>query len=661
MSLSKLKTPSTDDDIDDDDVSIHAPPVPASEAEPRPTERPGDALARLMREAAVGAKKLPKLLQTKSSLIIIRTVDETSARLLDAYLSGHDRILDVEAYTELQRTGGRHEPQGQDELRKLEYGRSVILISQDPERMLVPEAMGSADRVIAVPAPDLMTVRKTVRAVTGQKVYGLRQADIDGLGIRDLTAAIRPGLSARDCVLNLRRAAANRAGTPNTPGNVSALESLAMTREVSDWAFGTLRLMEKVATGGIESTALRYACLEGPPGTGKTTVAAALAKSAGWSFVSTSVGKWFADSGGHLGDVIRAARRFFDEVALAKGPVVGLIDEIDGLPNRAAMEPRDAQWWTPVVTFVLTEIDRLRQSTRPVLLIGATNHVDRLDAALIRPGRLETRVSVLLPDLEDRKRLFRGFVGSTISADGIATLARLAVMATPAQIESWCRLALAQAEARAKALHLRDLVDLVAPPDGRSHEKDRAIALHEAGHAIVAHELGLPVAEISILSMGAIGGFVNTGNQDRAMLTRDGIERLGTMILGGRAADMVLGQGAHAGAAADIEAVNILLRSAMLELGLYGSLRTAKNSDVRNFRDGVSLALAIETELNRLLDSAVAIVSRREKDIFRLVAVLLDERVMTGERFAEVLGQGRKVPAAGETDQHPASPAGRSA
>src|SRR5690606_16274671 len=214
----------------------------------------------------------------------------------------------------------------------------------------------------------------------------------------------------RDCISNLRRAAGHRSKQPDGLNTVLALEDLAMTKPVSDWAFGALRLMEKVVVGEVSSTALRYACLEGPPGTGKTTVAAALAKSAGWSFVSTSVGKWFAESGGHLGDVIRAARRFFDEIALIKGPVVGLMDEIDGLPNRAVMEPKDAQWWTPVVTFVLTEIDRLGQSGKHILLIGATNHFDRLDAALVRPGRLETKVSVLLPDREDRKRLFHGFV-----------------------------------------------------------------------------------------------------------------------------------------------------------------------------------------------------------------------------------------------------------
>lgn len=457
---------------------------------------------------------------------------------------------------------------------------------------------------------------------------------------------------------NLRRACKRRRKAAGD-SSVQALEDLALTMPVADWAFGALHLMEQVSQGKIEASALRFACLEGPPGTGKTTVAAGLAKSAGWAFVSTSVGKWFAESGGHLGDVIRAARRFFDEIALAKGPTVGLLDEIDALPNRATMDPSDAQWWTPVITFTLTEIDRLRQAGRPILLIGATNHFDRLDAALIRPGRLETRVPVLLPDLDDRRRLFASRLGGLIGNDGLMTLARLAVMATPAQIESWCQSATAAAQTQARPIELRDLVDLIAPPDGRTQDQDRAVAIHEAGHAIVAIELGLPVEEVSILSIGAVGGWVRSALDKHSLITRTEIEHHGTMILGGRAADTILGRGAHAGATADIDAVNTLLKTAMLEMGLYGSLSTAATSDLRFWREGVSLWAAIGAELARLYDCAAEIVDRRRDDIFTLVEVLLTERVVTGERLQEILPPDKKtaaVIARGDDDPFPDEP-----
>lgn len=646
MSISSLLSSTTGDDDDEFPAtdSTGSTPVP-------PSERTSDALARFMLDAVLTGG-LRRLLKSSPRLILIRTADQAAARLLDGYLSGLDRAPKIQAYTEPRKTGAQLEPQGLGELSVLEHGRSVILISQDPERVLAPEALAGADAVISVPHPDLPAVRKTIRAVTGGVVRGLVPSDLEGLTLEDLKIAIRPGLTAHDCVMNLRRAALAR-HRPSETSNVIPLEKLAMTGAVAEWAFATLHIARQVSEGKLDVSALRHACLEGPPGTGKTTVAASLARSAGWTFVSTSVGAWFAASGGHLGDVIRAARRFFDEIALSSRPVVGLLDEIDALPNRATMDPSDAQWWTPVITFVLTELDRLRKSGKPVLLLAATNHFNHLDAALIRPGRLEQKVSVLLPDEKERRALFVTCLGDRIGPGWSAILARLAVMATPARIESWCRSAIAKAEIENRPLDLRDLIDLIAPPDGRSPQKDRAVALHEAGHAIVAAELGLPVAEISILSMGAVGGWMKSARDENSLLTRDEIERMGATMLGGRAADTVLGGGAHGGAASDIDAVNGLLRTAMVDLGLYCSLTTGGNIDLRNWRgDGISLWTAINVELGRLYDRAAEIVSRRRGDIFRLVEVLLVERVVTGDRLADILGADVSEPPSDDPTQH---------
>lgn len=635
MSLSSLNRKSSKD------TTGRAITGTETDTAPRELERPGEALGRLMLDRAL-TPKLRRLFKAAAQLIIIKTDDEATARLLDSSILAHDTNVVVEAYCGPHRQGTRHELQGRHELAKLESGRTVVLISQDPERILVPEALAGADVIINVPPPNLATIRQVIRAVTGQSVRGLRRADLEGLGIENFVTAIRPLLSARECVFNLRRAsAALRKGVVNA--QTVTLADLAMTRSVTAWALETLELMEKVNEGKLKPTSLIHACLEGPPGTGKTTVAQALAGSAGWTFVRTSVGEWFASSGGHLGDVIRAARRFFDEIAQAKTPVVGLIDEIDSLPNRAAMDEKDSQWWTPVVTFVLTELDKLRHAGKPILLLSATNHFTKLDGALVRPGRLERRVPVLMPDATDRQRLFARFLADSLPVSGSVQLARLAVGASPARIKSWCETALAQAQKADRPLVLRDVLDLVAPPDHRSPQKDRAVALHEAGHAVVAIELGLPVHEVSILGIGEIGGYVKTGDTDTDLLTRGQVERIGTMMLGGRAADETLGSGAHAGAAADLESVNSLLRAAMLDLGLYGSLRTAKNTDYRDFNNGVPLAIVIDIELNRFLKRAVEIVIRRQSDIVRLVNVLLEERVTTGERVCEILGAAEGI------------------
>jgi ATP-dependent Zn protease len=217
------------------------------------------------------------------------------------------------------------------------------------------------------------------------------------------------------------------------------------------------------------------------------------------------------------------------------------------------------------------------------------------------------------------------------------------VFATPARIESWCRSAIAAAEAAGRPLRLRDLVELVAPRGQRSDRTDRAVALHEAGHAIVAHDLGVPVTEISILSIGATGGWVQT-ELDDPLITRDKVERLAAVMLGGRAADIALGEGAHAGAASDLDNVNRLLRSAMLEFGLFGPLTTGVNSDVRNWpKAGTTLPAAIGEEIERALSRAGEIVRRRRDDVFRLVELLRVEQVVTGEGLTQLLGSETRV------------------
>ncbi|MBJ6988431.1 AAA family ATPase [Devosia sp. MC521] len=654
MSLHTLanRAPSVDDD--DDCPTDNSP-------ETKLPLRTRDALAETMLDAVLTPPQR-RLMASPPRLILIRTADSAGAELLARYLRRFRQGMMVEAVNALAKSGGKSEPRDSTKLAGLEFGRTVILISQDPGLYLVPEALNGADAVIEVGAPTVAVIRKTIFLVTGKRVRGLTPADIEGLGTTDFTTAIRPKLSPQECLANLRRAVAARRTPPDANIAVS-LKDLALTKVVADWAQDTVNLMGKVANGELDAAALRYTCLEGPPGTGKTTVAAAVAASAGWTLNSSSVGAWFAESGGHLGDVIRAARKFFDELALNTGPVVGLIDEIDALPNRATMGRDDASWWTPVINFVLTEIDRVRKSGRPVLLIAATNHFGKLDTALIRPGRLERRVSVLLPDGDERRAVFRKVLGDRITAKGIGTLARLSSGATPAQIESWCAGAFATAAAQKRALALSDLIAQIAPPSLRSPQMDRAVALHEAGHAIVAHELDVPVLEISIIGSEGVGGWVHA-KPDHALLTRDMVERTATLMLAGRAADMVLGGGAHAGAANDLETVNRLLRSAMLELGLYGSLTTPSNTDLRHYQ-GTTFWARIGAETDRLLELACEIVDRRRDDIGKLVEALLVERVVTGERLAELLRPEINEPfetveySKADTDMESSLPSGR--
>lgn len=635
MSLSDLIPPEHTVDDDDDDGEFRVAPTPAPTYE----------LARLVLEASLSAETR-KLLRSDCGVVIIHAPDPRYADAFKNVLQIGYRNVVSHVATERKKSTGSYRTESTEPLSSLERRRTVVFITQDPGGLLAPEVRAAADQVVVVKRPSLRIVRAVIRRVTGGTARGLQPADIAGLGLIDLAAGIRIGSRPRDCVLRLRNAALVRRLSHDI-STAPSIEELPLTRIVETWATTTVKLMRDIGTGAAEPRELRYATLEGPPGTGKTLLAAALAKSADWSFVGSSIGEWFV-SKGDLGDVARAANAFFEAIATADGGVVAFIDEIDSLPSRAGLDADRASWWTPVVTFVLTQIDQLRRSGRPILLLGATNHYDRLDPALIRAGRLETRVSVMPPDRKERKEIFRHYLSGLDDA-ALETLARLSPKATPAQIESWAIAARASAKAEDRAVELQDLLELLVPQSGSS-KRLKAVCIHESGHAVTALEVGLPIVEISALEGDGLGGWVSTNFEDR-LWTKSDVEAVGTMLLAGRAADTLLGSGPNAGARGDLAAANRLLFDAMVEYGLYGSLLTQSTLDVGSFGpEGETLARSIALELDRMLARAMAIVERRRDDVLRLAAALEAERVISGERARELLGGSETAPSPSHDD-----------
>src|SRR5690606_11304801 len=108
------------------------------------------------------------------------------------------------------------------------------------------------------------------------------------------------------------------------------------------------------------------------------------------------------------------------------------------LPDRAALDARGRDWWVPIITLVLTEIDRLRLSGKRVLLLGATNYYERMDDALVRPGRMQQRIRVHAPETtKETTDLFRFYLGSDLDEANVVAMAELVSGATPAMVEGW--------------------------------------------------------------------------------------------------------------------------------------------------------------------------------------------------------------------------------
>lgn len=275
----------------------------------------------------------------------------------------------------------------------------------------------------------------------------------------------------------------------------------------------------------------------GEPGTGKTMLARAIAASAGVPIVEGSFGVW--QSSGHLGDMLREMRSSFAE-AIRKKPSVLFIDEVDAAGSRQGGDKYGSEYRRQVINQFLSEIDHL-QRAEGVVLIGATNHPEALDAAILRPGRFDLHCSLGRPTLAQIRHMLTRVMPDAQEAD-LDALARAYSGATPAMIDATIRAAKSSARRMAQPFTPRML--LSALPTSKPDD-DRRIAIHECGHAVVATLLGaVPIRRIQISSDG---GFTS-----RASAIRQGtvpeFEHELTILQGGRAAERALLGSVSAGA-----------------------------------------------------------------------------------------------------------------
>lgn len=514
--------------------------------------------------------------------------------------------------------------------RRLSTRRHFVLVSQDPDTLLPPSIAGAVDIRVDLPSPNKRLIVEAIAQVSGVRPSSIRLSDIAGLDFGDFELALREGSSAADCVRRLRKAVSVLAVAKVAKG--PSLEDLPLCHDIRAWGQDLLGQLSKAAAGEMKPADLSYPVLEGPPGTGKTMLASALARSAGWTLVSTSVSEWFVNSDGHLGGVTRAATAFIDQV-LAQDCTIGFIDELDALPNRASMNARDREWWTTVISQVLLQVDRVRRANRPILLVGATNYYDRLDDALTRAGRLENRVSVLPPSTPfEVQRIFAHYLGDELSSQTLELAAGFAAGATPAEIAGWCRVARARAQSEGRAIESADLLETVAPQSERSDSETKAVAIHEAGHVALARHFGVKVHGVSILEQGRSGGHTLTETLS-TYPNRFELEIMALILLGGRAADMVLGKGGHAGAEQDLDMAGRLIADGISTFGLYGDLAPNRNRDS-------TLHARANRILRGLLGVAVSVIQRDRGPILNLADRLVAQRVLTSEAIDAVWAEG---------------------
>ena len=400
--------------------------------------------------------------------------------------------------------------------------------------------------------------------------------------------------------------------------------------------------------------------LVGPPGTGKTMLAKAVAGEADVPFFSIS-GSEFVEM--FVGMGASKVRDLFKQ-AKEKAPCIVFIDEIDAIGqkrNSGAMGGNDEREQT--LNQLLTEMDGF-EGNSGVMILAATNRPESLDPALTRPGRFDRRVPVELPDLQGREAILKVHAKKIKIADDVDfnKVARMASGASGAELANIVNEAALRAvrDGRKFATQsdLEESIEVVIAGYQKKNailtdKEKKLVAYHEIGHALVAalQTHSAPVQKITIVprTSGALGYTMQVEEGNHYLLTKEEIENKIATYTGGRAAEEVAFGSVTTGASNDIEQATKLARAMISRYGMSDEIGMVAMETVNNQYLGgdTSLACSAETQtsidrqvvalVKKQHDKAVQILTENRQKLTELSEYLYEKETITGEEFMQML------------------------
>ena len=405
--------------------------------------------------------------------------------------------------------------------------------------------------------------------------------------------------------------------------------------------------------------------LVGPPGTGKTMLAKAVAGEANVPFFSMS-GSEFVEM--FVGMGASKVRDLFRQ-AKEKAPCIVFIDEIDAIgQKRSAGNVGGNDEREQTLNQLLTEMDGFEENTG-VIILAATNRPESLDPALTRPGRFDRRVPVELPDLKGREAILKVHARKIKAAEDVDlhTIARMAAGASGAELANIINEAALRAVRNGRTVvnqaDLEESIEVVIAGYQKknavlSDQEKKIVAYHEIGHALVAalQSHSAPVQKITIIprTSGALGYTMQVDTGDKYLLTREEIENKIATYTGGRAAEEVTFGTYTTGASNDIEQATKLARAMITRYGMTQDFDMVALETVTNQYLGGDSALACSPQTQREIDQKVVelvkqqhekakkILTENKDKLDALAQYLYNKETITGEEFMEILTGGMK-------------------
>ena len=403
--------------------------------------------------------------------------------------------------------------------------------------------------------------------------------------------------------------------------------------------------------------------LVGPPGTGKTMLAKAVAGESNVPFFSIS-GSEFVEM--FVGMGASKVRDLFKQ-AKEKAPCIVFIDEIDAIGQKRSsgnMGGNDEREQT--LNQLLTEMDGFEGNTG-VIILAATNRPESLDPALTRPGRFDRRVPVELPDLAGREAILKVHAKKIKTAEDVNfhTIARMAAGASGAELANIVNEAALRAVRNGRVIvteaDLEESIEVVIAGYQKksavlSDQEKRVVAYHEIGHALVAalQTHSAPVQKITIIprTSGALGYTMQVDTGDKYLMTKQEIENKIATLTGGRAAEEVAFGEITTGASNDIEQATKLARAMIARYGMSDEFDMVAMETVTNQYLGGDSSLACASDTQKRIDEKVVelVKAQHEKarklltdnrpKLDKLAQYLYEKETITGEEFMHILKEG---------------------